>query len=73
MPRDPHKLYGISLDLNGALGFDVTYDTLPNFKFTAFFNKAPMRYSIRRSDLAIYISCATESERLMDLFCISVV
>ena len=45
MSRNPHKLYGISLDLNGALGFDVTFDPLPNSKFTAFLNKAPTRYT----------------------------
>ena len=68
MPRDPHKLMDSPWIWMGhrVVTSHFTYFRVPNLLHSS----TRPRCGIRRSDLAIYISCATESERLVGFFCI---
>ena len=66
MPRDPHKL----MDSPWIwMGHRVVTSHFTHFHCILHSSTRP-RCGIRRSDLAIYISCVTESERLVGFFCI---
>ena len=68
MPRDPHKLMDSPWIWMGhrVVTSHFTHFRVPNLLHSS----TRPRCGIRRSDLAIYISCATESERLVGFFCI---
>ena len=68
MPRDPHKLMDSPWIWIGhrVVTSQFTHFRVPNLLHSS----TRPRCGIRRSDLAIYISCVTESERLVGFFCI---
>ena len=68
MPRDPHKL----MDFPWIwMGHRVMTSQFTHFRVQNLLHSSTRpRCGIRRSDLAIYISCATESEMMVGFFCI---
>ena len=68
MPRDPHKLMDSPWIWIGhrVVTSQFTHFRVPNLLHSS----TRPRCGIRRSDLAIYISCVTESEGLVGFFCI---
>ena len=68
MPRNPHKLMDSPWIWMGhrVVTSHFTHFRVPNLVHSS----TRPQCGIRRPDLAIYISCAAESERLVGFFCI---